>query len=116
MATSKSKARPTPEQFIAAWQSSSSVRAVADKLKMNTNQVRTRACRYRQRGIPLKEYSWPGPPDWTALAAYAMKLGPQDRPTVEPKASQREADGEPTGLNEATERRTEGHEVEMGGG
>ncbi len=115
MAT-KSKARPTPEQFVAVWQSSTSVRAVADKLKMTTSQVRTRACRYRQRGVPLKEIPPLYPPDWKALAAYATTLGPQDRPKVEPKASQREADGERTGLNGATERRTEGHEAEMVGG
>jgi hypothetical protein len=57
MAASRQKFRPTPEEFIEAWQSSSTVREVARKLRMKTNQVRVRACRYRQRGVPLKDYA-----------------------------------------------------------
>jgi hypothetical protein len=53
----------TPEQFIEAWQGSSSLREVAFRLRMNTNQVRLRGWRYRRRGIPLKAMPSPDLPD-----------------------------------------------------
>ncbi len=65
-----------PRQFIEAWQASSSVREVASKLKMRTAQVRVRACRYRQQGVPLKEME-PGElpvANWEGLAQYAAEL------------------------------------------
>ena len=76
MATTRQKFRPTPEEFIEAWQGSSTVRQVAHKLHMKTNQVRVRACRYRQRGIPLKTIPPAELPDWDELAAYAERLAP----------------------------------------
>jgi hypothetical protein len=67
-------AKPTPEEFILAWQCSTTTAQVARKLRMTTAQVRVRACRYRQHGVPLKEYAVPEPPDWEKLAAYAQSL------------------------------------------
>src|SRR5438067_13691033 len=66
----------TPRQFIEAWQGSSAVAEVAQKLRMKKNQVRVRACRYRQRGVPLKEYVPAELPvvDWPGLAQYATQL------------------------------------------
>jgi hypothetical protein len=67
---------PTPKEFIQAWQQSTSVKEVATKLGMNTNNCHVRASRYRARGIPLKDFpaaplpSW----DWDELAAYAEEL------------------------------------------
>jgi hypothetical protein len=66
----------TQRQFIEAWQTSLTVADVAKKLRMSKTQCRVRACRYRQRGVPLKEY----PPvelpvvDWEELAVYAAGL------------------------------------------
>jgi hypothetical protein len=66
----------SPQKFIEAWQTSNSVAEVASKLRMKKNQVRVRACRYRQRGVPLKEF----PPvplpvvDWEGLSQYAAEL------------------------------------------
>jgi hypothetical protein len=67
-------AKPTAQQFIHAWQTSSAVAEVASKLRMSRAQCRVRACRYRQHGVPLKAYPFPDPPDWEELAAYAVGL------------------------------------------
>ena len=60
----------TPGRFIEVWQTSSAVAEVASKLKMSKNTVRVRACRYRQRGVPLKDYPVAEIPavDWNGLA------------------------------------------------
>ncbi|HZZ78464.1 MAG TPA: hypothetical protein VFE62_08095 [Gemmataceae bacterium] len=80
----KKYARPTPKQFIETWQTSASTTEVAEKLRMNTRQVRVRACRYRRRGVPLKLFAWPDPPDWDELADYAASLVPgEDKTTSE---------------------------------
>jgi len=66
----------TPRQFIEAWQTSLTVAEVASRLRMNKSQCRVRACRYRQRGVRLKEF----PPvelpviNWKELAQYAADL------------------------------------------
>lgn len=68
----------SPKQFVEAWQTSNSVAEVVTKTRMSKPQVRVRACRYRQRGIPLKEF----PPvplpvvDWCELAEFAAALAP----------------------------------------
>jgi hypothetical protein len=66
----------SPQKFVEAWQTSSSVAEVASKLRMKKNQVRVRACRYRQRGVPLKDIP-PAPlpeVDWEGLSRYAAEL------------------------------------------
>jgi hypothetical protein len=79
-------ARPTPEQFVRAWQTSSSVAEVAMKLRMKKAQCRVRACRYRQRGVLLKQF----PPveipavDWEALAKLAADLARNDGSSAAP--------------------------------
>ncbi len=63
-------------EFVQAWQSSSSVAEVSSKTGSSKNAVRVRAHRYRQMGVPLKQY--PAlefkPIDWSLLA----ELGPVD--------------------------------------
>jgi len=73
--------RATPEEFIAAWQSSNSVAEVAKKIGSRKKTVRTRAYRYRQSGIPLKEFPPVELPDWDELAEYAESLLPEDADT-----------------------------------
>jgi hypothetical protein len=70
--------RATPEEFIAAWQSSNSVAEVARKIGSRKQAVRTRAYRYRQLGISLKEFPPVELPDWDELAEYAASLLPKD--------------------------------------
>ena len=89
-----SSARPTPPEFIKAWQTSSAVAEVASKLRMKKDQVRVRAFRYRQRGVSLKQF----PPvelpvwDWDELAAYAADLVAQCEPPDGVSESPMEAD------------------------
>jgi len=76
--------KPTPAEFIEAWQRSTTTAQVARKLRMSTAQVRVRACRYRKHGVPLKEYAVPEPPDWAELAAYAVSLVAPTAPKAPP--------------------------------
>jgi hypothetical protein len=63
----------TPRRFIEVWQTSATLAEVASKLGTSKGACRARAWRYRQRGVPLKEF----PPielpviDWGELADYA---------------------------------------------
>lgn len=81
------QSRPNPVEFIKAWQTSSTLAEVASKLRMTKPQCRVRACRYRQRGVPLKQF----PPvelpvwDWDELAALAESLVTQDVATGAPE-------------------------------
>jgi hypothetical protein len=69
-----------PREFIRVWQTSASVAEVAAKVRSKKNACRVRAYRYRQRGVPLKEF----PPveieatDWDELAEYAASLVPDE--------------------------------------
>jgi hypothetical protein len=65
-------------EFIKAWQESSSVAEVASKVRRSKNACRIRAFRYRERGIPLKEFPPVEyePEDWEVLAQYAAELAP----------------------------------------
>jgi hypothetical protein len=68
--------RVAPRQFIKVWQQSATLAEVASKLRMKKNTCRVRAGRYRQVGVPLKEFP---PveiemPDWSELAEYAAEL------------------------------------------
>jgi hypothetical protein len=70
----------SPRQFIQAWQTSTALAEVAAKVRLNKNACRVRAYRYRQLGVPLKEFP---PvevelPDWGELAEYAASLLPED--------------------------------------
>ncbi len=49
-------ARPTVEQFIEAWEKSSSVSEVVDKTKLRKSTVQAKATQLRKLGIPLKKY------------------------------------------------------------
>jgi hypothetical protein len=66
----------SPREFIKAWQESNSVAEVAQKVRAKKNAVRVRAFRYRQLGIPLKEFPPVEyePTDWGQLAQYAEDL------------------------------------------
>jgi hypothetical protein len=67
-----------PKDFIQVWQRADSVAEVAMKVRRTKNACRVRAFRYRERGVPLKEFppvEWV-PPDWSELAAYAESLLP----------------------------------------
>ncbi|KKK56234.1 hypothetical protein LCGC14_3066570 [marine sediment metagenome] len=44
----------TSEQFVKAWQSSSSIKEVANKLGLSSNNVSNRAAYYRKKGVRLK--------------------------------------------------------------
>lgn len=61
------------EQFIRVWQTSNSVREVADKLDMERNLAGNRACSLRKRGIPLKHFPKENGPkyDYASLARLA---------------------------------------------
>jgi len=59
-------------EFIRVWQSSSTRREVAEKLRMSSDNVRQRVKRYRRNGIPLKEMEYTE--TWTQLAEYAKEL------------------------------------------
>jgi len=47
----------TSEQFVKAWQSSGSLKEVADKLGISRNNVSNRAAYYRKKGVRLKTIS-----------------------------------------------------------
>jgi len=83
--SSNERRTATPFEFVQAWQTSSSVAEVASKLGMNTGQVRTRACRYRKRGVPLKEYVSGELPvaDWDDVSKFAADLLDQNAKTKE---------------------------------
>lgn len=80
----------TPREFIEAWQTSKNVAEVAMRLGLKKGQCRVRACRYRKRGVPLKEFPWipPTPPDWSALAEFAAELVPGKAGKDGPEGSQ----------------------------
>jgi hypothetical protein len=66
----------SPREFIRVWQTSASVAGVAVRVRRRKNACRVRAYRYRQMGVPLKEFP---PvevelPDWDELAEYAPSL------------------------------------------
>jgi hypothetical protein len=68
----------TAREFVRVWQSASSVAEVAKKLNRTKNACRVRAFRYRQMGVPLKEFPWVETDliDWDELAEYAESLEP----------------------------------------
>ena len=46
----------SPRDFIRVWQESSSLAEVAAKVRRKKNACRVRAFRYRELGVPLKEF------------------------------------------------------------
>ena len=79
--------RVGPREFVAAWQGSNSVAEVARKVRAKKNAVRVRAYRYRQLGIPLKEFPPVEyePTDWDELARYAAELIGEGAGAVQPE-------------------------------
>jgi hypothetical protein len=69
-----------PRKFVEVWQTAEDIAEVVRKLHMTRAAVRTRAFRYRQRGIPLKDlpagdcFAWI---DWEELAQFAKECGEQ---------------------------------------
>src|SRR5262245_14367174 len=69
-------AKCTARQFVESWQTPSSLAEVAMKARMKKSACRVRASRYRQLGIPLKEFPPViiEPTNWSELAEYAAHL------------------------------------------
>lgn len=76
----------SPREFIRIWQQSESLAEVAMKVRRNKNACRVRAHRYRELGVPLKEFPVVviEPPDWDELAEYAESLIAEDDDAGEP--------------------------------
>jgi hypothetical protein len=72
------RSRPTPEEFIRAWQTSRTLREACTKLRMRRAVAKVRAYRYRQRGVPLKVHDLDPVvecyPDWEELSKFAASL------------------------------------------
>jgi hypothetical protein len=70
----------SPREFIKAWQESSSVAEVAQRIRSKKNACRVRAFRYRQEGVPLKVFPEViiEPTDWDELSRFAAGLLPDD--------------------------------------
>ena len=66
----------SPREFIRIWQAAESVAEVAMQVRRSKNACRVRAFRYRELGVPLKEFPPViiEPPDWDELAEYAKSL------------------------------------------
>lgn len=74
------KVRIAPEDFVIAWQSSTTIDEVAVKLDMSRMSVRQRAYSYRRKGVPLKSMrSSVRRVDWEALRdlAFSTATPPQ---------------------------------------
>jgi hypothetical protein len=79
-------------EFIKAWQESDSLAEVAQKTRTKKNACRVRGQRYKEKGVPLKEF----PPEefitfeewWQDLTEYAASL----------LAEPRTADADPNGF------------------
>ena len=63
----------TAREFVRVWQTSNSVAEVAKQVQRTKNAVRVRAFRYREMGVPLKQF--PAleiePINWDELAEFA---------------------------------------------
>ena len=64
----------TPEDFVTAWQTSTSAQEVARKLGLSHQSVLNRAQNYRKKGVPLKKYGEIMRCNYDALADLAKKL------------------------------------------
>lgn len=73
--TKPRRPRPSAEEFIRCWQTSSSTLEVAEKLGMRRGSVIERSLAYRREGIPLKEYDARTRPPHNDLVALALSLG-----------------------------------------
>jgi len=73
----------TPREFVQVWQSSNSVAEVSSKIQCTKNAVRVRACRYRQMGVPLKQFPLLDiePINWDELAEFAESFESSDQET-----------------------------------
>jgi hypothetical protein len=61
---------------VKIWQEAQSLAEVAKRVGRNKNACRMRAFRYRQNGVPLKEFPSVEIPliNWDELADYAIEL------------------------------------------
>jgi hypothetical protein len=67
--------RPTPKEFIQAWQTSSSVKEVATKLRMTVKAASARAIFYRKKGVALKKmHRGRKGINWSELAEFARSF------------------------------------------
>jgi hypothetical protein len=66
-----------PLEFIEAWQTSSTVGEVAEKLGVERGSVLSRAHVYRKKGVPLKQIAKPY--DWPLLAEFAGIFSEQEQ-------------------------------------
>lgn len=68
----------TPEEFIKAWQTSSSVAEVAEKTKLTAKKVYNRRNSYKKKGVPLKDFKRTAiKTNWAELAKLAKSLLPE---------------------------------------
>lgn len=65
--------KPTPKEFVKAWQESSSLEEVARKLGMKPKTVHSRASFYKRKGVPLKKMRGGRSVDWDELKKYARE-------------------------------------------
>jgi len=65
--------KATPKQFVKAWQESSSLKEVAEKLGMKPTTANSRASFYRSKGIPLKKMRGGRFVDWDELKQFARE-------------------------------------------
>jgi transposase len=68
----------SPFEFIQAWQESSSLDEVCDRLGVSKKYVAARANAYRRQGVPLKEYGYGRSLDWRDLAEFAALFNDDD--------------------------------------
>lgn len=77
-------AKPTPKEFVKAWQSSSSAKEVAKKLGMHIKTVRSRVTFYRRKGVPLKKMAGGRSIDWGEMKEYARTCLEEERKEITP--------------------------------
>ena len=73
--------KPTPEAFVRIWQASATLAEAAAALHVEPHKATARANYYRKKGVPLKNMKpkqYGRRNDWTALAALALELAPQE--------------------------------------
>lgn len=70
----------SPFEFVQAWQESSSLDEVCDRLGVGKKYAYSRAVRYRRQGVPLKLFAHGRALSWGDLADFAALFGDEDEP------------------------------------